>query len=97
MNAIPSRMMARSMSLALMFLSLNTMTPQMKEMITELRRTRETTEIMDSGSLSDVTYAKSPRHMNMYINGMAQLQRNGVVLWRVGYQISPQMTVMMTI
>ena len=69
----------------------------MNDMITELRRTSETTEIIESGSLNEVKYAKSPRHMNMEISGMAQLHRNGVVLWRVGYHISPQMTVMMII
>ena len=51
----------------------------MKDMITELRRTRDTTEIMESGSLSDVKYAKSPMHMNMEMSGIAQLQWNGVV------------------
>ena len=62
-----------------MFLSLNMMTPQMKDMMTELRRTRDTTEIIDEGSFRDVKYAKSPMHMNMDISGMAQLQWNGVV------------------
>lgn len=80
MNAIPASRRARSDILALMFLSLNMMTPQMNEMITELRRTRDTTEIMESGSFSEVKYAKSPRHMNMDISGIAQLQRKGVVL-----------------
>lgn len=97
MNAIPRSMSARSRTLALMFLSLNITTPQMKDMITELRRTRDTTEIMESGSLRDVKYAKSPRHMNMEINGIAQLQWNGVVLWRVGYQMSPHIMVIMII
>ena len=72
MNIIPRRMSPRSSSFAFMFLSLNMMTPQMKDMMTELRRTSETTEIMDEGSLSEVKYAKSPMHMNMDINGMAQ-------------------------
>ena len=75
MNIIPRRISPRSSSFALMFLSLNISTPQMKEMMTELRRTSETTEIMDEGSLSEVKYAKSPMHMNMDISGMAQLKR----------------------
>lgn len=79
MNAIPASRRARSSSFALMFLSLNIMTPQMNEMITELRRTSDTTEIMESGSFNDVKYAKSARHMNMDINGMARLQWKGVV------------------
>ena len=97
MNAIPSRISPRSTSFALMFLSLKMVTPQRNEMITELRLTRETTDIIESGSLSDVKYAKSPMQMNTEINGMAQLQRKGVVLWRDGYQIRPQMTVIMII
>lgn len=80
MNAIPSRMSARSRIFALMFLSLNITTPQMKDMMTELRRTSDTTEIIDPGSLNDVKYAKSPIHMNMEINGMDHLHMNGVVL-----------------
>ena len=51
----------------------------MNEMITELRRTRETTEIIESGSFNDVKYAKSPMHMKMEISGIAQLQWKGVV------------------
>ena len=97
MNPIPSRMRARSKTFALMFLSLNISTPQMKDIITELRRTRDTTEIMDSGSLKDVKYAKSPMHMNMEINGMDHFHVKGVLLWRDGYQISPHMRVMMII
>ena len=46
----------------------------MKEMITELRRTSDTTDIIESGSFRDVKYAKSPIHMNMDMNGIAQLQ-----------------------
>lgn len=97
MNAIPSRMSARSRIFALMFLSLNITTPQMKDMMTELRRTSDTTEIIDSGSLNDVKYAKSPIHMNMEINGMDHLHMNGVVLWREGNQMSPHIMVMMII
>ena len=74
MNAIPNRISARSKIFALIFLSLNITTPHMNDMITELRRTRETTEIIDPGSLNDVKYAKSPMHMNMEIRGIAQLQ-----------------------
>lgn len=80
MNAIPASRRARSSSFALMFLSLKMTTPHMNEMITELRRTSDTTEIIESGSLSEVKYAKSPMHMNMDISGMDQLQRNGVPL-----------------
>ena len=79
MNAIPSRMSPRSRSFALMFLSLNIITPQMKEIITELRRTSETTDIIESGSLREVKYAKSARQMNMDMRGIAQDHRNGVV------------------
>ena len=79
MKAIPRRMRPRSRSFAFIFLSLKMRTPQMKDMITELRRTRDTTEIMESGSFSDVKYAKSPMHMNMEMSGIAQLQWNGVV------------------
>ena len=97
MNAIPARRRARSSTLALMFLSLNRITPQMNEMITELRRTSDTTEIMESGSFSDVKYAKSARHMNIDISGMARLQWNGVVWWRLGYHISAHTTAIMII
>ena len=62
-----------------MFLSLKMRTPQMNDMITELRRTSETTEIIESGSFSDVKYAKSPMHMNMEMSGIAQLQWKAVV------------------
>ena len=59
--------------------SLNMMAPHANEIITELRLTKDTTEIIDSGSLREVKYAKSPMHMNMDISGMAQLHLNGVV------------------
>ena len=64
MRAIPASRRARSRSLALMFLSLKMTTPQMNEMITELRRTSETTEIMESGSFKAEKYAKSAMQMN---------------------------------
>ena len=61
------------------------MTPHANEIITELRRTRDTTEIIDEESFNDVRYAKSPMHMNMEIKGIAQFHRNAVVFARVGY------------
>jgi hypothetical protein len=97
MNAIPSRIRARSISFALMFLSLKITTPQMNEIITELRRTSETTDIIDSASLNDVKYAKSAMQMNMEISGMAQLQRKGVVRYLEGYHIKAQMMLIMII
>ena len=66
-------------------------------MTTELRRTRDTTEIIDEGSFNDVRYAKSPIHMNIEINGIAQLHLNGVVFARVGYHTTAHMTVIITI
>ena len=96
-KAIPSRISSRSNSFALMFLSLKMTTPHMNEIITELRRTSETTEIIDPASLSEVKYAKSPIHINMDINGIDHLQLNGVPLCLVGYQISPHMTDIMII
>ena len=80
-----------------MFLSLKITTAQMNEMMTELRRTSDTTEIMESGSSKAEKYAKSAMHMNMEISGIAQLQRNGVPRWRRGYHISPQTAAMMII
>lgn len=77
--------------------SLKMMAPHANEIITELRLTSDTTEIIDSGSFSDVKYAKSPIHMNMDISGIAQLHLNGVVCCRFGYHIRPHMTVMMII
>ena len=53
MNAIPRRMRARSMALARRFLSLKMRAAHANETMTELRRTNETTDIMDSGSFSD--------------------------------------------
>ena len=48
------RMSARSTALARRFLSLKMRAAHANDTITELRRTNETTEIMDSGSFSDV-------------------------------------------
>ena len=45
---IPSRISARSRAFARRFLSLNMIAPHMNEMMTELRRTSDTTEIMES-------------------------------------------------
>lgn len=97
MNAIPSRISPRSRSFALMFLSLKIMTPQMKEIITELRRTSDTTDIIESGSLREVKYAKSAMHMNIDMSGIAQVHRNGVVRCRLGYHRKAQMTAIMII
>lgn len=79
MNAIPSNISTRSNAFARRFLSLNIIAPHAKDIITELRRTSDTTEIIESGSLSDVKYAKSAIHMNMDMRGIAQLHLNGVV------------------
>ena len=79
MNAIPMRMSARSRALARRFLSLKMRAAHANETMTELRRTSETTEIMDSGSFSEVKYAKSAMHMNMDISGMLHLHVNGVL------------------
>ena len=54
MNAIPRRIRIRSRAFAFRFLSLKISAPQANEIITELLRTRDTTEIIDSGSLSEV-------------------------------------------
>ena len=54
MKAIPVSRSARSMIFAMRFLSLKKTTAQAKDMITEPRRTNDTTEIMESGSFSDV-------------------------------------------
>ena len=97
MNAIPSRMSARSKTFVFIFLSLNIITPQMNDIITELRRTSETTDIIESGSLNEVKYAKSPRQMNMDMSGMAQFHLKGVLRWRFGYHSAPQIMHMMTI
>ena len=54
MRAIPRRIRTRSRALARRFRSRKMMAAQRKDMITELRRTRETTEIIKSGSLNEV-------------------------------------------
>lgn len=54
MRAIPMRIRTRSKSLARRFRSRKMRAAQRKDMITELRRTRDTTEIIESGSLNDV-------------------------------------------
>ena len=97
MKAIPSRIRVRSTTFAFRFLSLKIITPHANEIITELLRTSDTTEIIESGSLREVKYAKSARHMNMDISGMDHFQRNGVLRCRDGHQMSPQTSVMMTI
>ena len=97
MNAIPRRMSARSMALARRFRSLKMMAAQVNDTITELRRTSETTEIIDSGSFSDLKYAKSPIQMNMDMRGIAQFHLNAVPWWRFGYHSAPQMTLMIII
>ena len=79
MNAIPVSNSARSRSFALRFLSLKKMTAHANEMMTELRRTNETTEIMESESLNDVRYAKSAMQMKIEINGIDHLHWNGVL------------------
>ena len=78
MKIIPMRMRIRSRTFARRLRSLKMRTPQAKDMMTELRRTNDTTDIMEEGSFRDVKYAKSPMQMKMDISGMAQLQRNGV-------------------
>lgn len=97
MNAIPSRIRNRSTIFAFRFLSLKRITAQIKEMMTELLLTSDTTDIIDSGSLSDEKYAKSAMQMKMDIKGMVHLHLNGVVRCLVGHQISPQMKVMIII
>ena len=94
---MPTKISKRSRALALRLRSLKMMTPHANEIITELRRTRDTTEIIDEESFNDVRYAKSPMHMNMEIKGIAQFHRNGVVFARVGYHMTAHMTVMMSI
>jgi hypothetical protein len=79
MNAIPVSNSARSTSFALRFLSLKKITAHAKDMMTELRLTRDTTEIIVSGSFSEVKYAKSPMQMNREIRGMVHLHWNGVL------------------
>lgn len=54
MSAIPRSMRTRSKALARRFRSLNIRAPQMNDTITELLRTSDTTDIIESGLLSDV-------------------------------------------
>ena len=54
MNAIPVSNRARSMILALRLRSLKKMTAHANEIITEPRRTSDTTDIIESGSFRDV-------------------------------------------
>lgn len=54
MRAIPMRIKTRSRALARRFRSWKMTAAQRNDMITELRRTRDTTEIIESGSLRDV-------------------------------------------
>ena len=65
MKAIPASRRARSRSLALRFRSLKKTTAHANDTITELRRTSETTDIIESGSLREVKYAKSAMHIKM--------------------------------
>ena len=91
------RMSTRSTALARRFLSLKMRAAHANDTITELRRTNETTEIMDSGLFNDVKYAKSAMQMKWDISGMLHLHVNGVLsLWR-GYHSSPQITAIMII
>ena len=53
-RVIPTRIRTRSRALARRFRSRKMMAAQRKDMITELRRTRETTEIIESGLLNEV-------------------------------------------
>ena len=79
MNIIPIIIRTRSSAFARRLRSLNIMAPHAKDIRTELRLTSDTTEIMDSGSFSEVKYAKSPMHMNMDMSGIAQLHLKDVV------------------
>lgn len=97
MNAIPSSIRPRSTILALRLRSLKMRAAQANETMTELRRTSDTTEIIDPESFSDVKYAKSAMQMKMDIKGMLHLHVNGVLSCRRGYHSSPQITAMMII
>ena len=79
MNAIPIRMSARSTVLARRFLSLKMRAAHANDTMTELRRTNDTTDIMDSGLFNEVKYAKSAIQMNSEISGMLHLHVNGVL------------------
>ena len=54
------------------FFSLNTRAPQRKVMITELRRSIETTDSIDPSPLSERKYRKSDAVMNRAMIQMAQ-------------------------
>ena len=53
-SAIPRSISTRSRALARRFLSLKIRAPHMNDTMTELRRTSDTTEIIESGLLRDV-------------------------------------------
>lgn len=73
MKNIPISMRLRSNILAFMLeRSLNMMTPQMNDTMTELLLMRETTEIIESACWSELKYAKSAAEMNTEIRGIAQ-------------------------
>ena len=78
-RTIPARISRRSSAFARRLRSLKMSAPQMNDIMTDPRLTRETTEIMESGSPSAVKYAKSAIHMKMDMSGMAQLHLKGVV------------------
>ena len=54
MRVIPRSIRARSKALARRFRSLNIKAPQINDTMTELLRTSDTTEIIESGLLSEV-------------------------------------------
>lgn len=97
MNAIPSRISPRSSAFAFRLRSLNMMAPHAKDIITELRLTSETTDIMEPASWSAEKYAKSAIQMNIEMRGMAQLHLNGVPWCRLGYHRNAHITVIITI
>lgn len=74
MNTIPRSSRTRSNALARRFLSLKIKAPHMNETMTDPRLTSDTMDIIESGSLSEVKYAKSAMQMNTDIRGIAQLQ-----------------------
>ena len=76
---MPARMSRRSRAFARRLRSLNMIAPQANDIITELRLTSDTTDIIESGLLSAVKYAKSAMHMNMDMSGIARLHLKGVV------------------
>lgn len=90
------RIRTRSSAFAFRFFSLKSITPQANDTITEPLLIRDTTEIMESGWLRAVKYAKSAADMKIDINGMAHVQWNGVVLFLLGYHIMAQITPIIT-